>query len=101
MDLKKEDENKLLIFEITCLRKILGVSRLDKIRNTTITRKSLELKEYIIERLLTMRMKTESMPYIPLIGTVKGKRQRGRSVKRWLDGIKNDIQKAKPDSCRS
>ena len=42
--LKKEDENRLLVFEMTCLRKILGVSRLDKIRNTTI-RKSLDLKE--------------------------------------------------------
>ena len=29
--LKKDDENRLLVFEMTCLRKILGVTRLDKI----------------------------------------------------------------------
>ena len=40
---KREDENRLLVFEITCLRKILGLSRLGKIRNTTI-RRSLDLK---------------------------------------------------------
>ena len=34
--LRKEDENRLLVFKMTCLRKILGISRLDKIRNTTI-----------------------------------------------------------------
>ena len=70
--LKKEDENRLLVFEMTCLRKILGVSRLDKIRNTTI-RKSLDLKEDIIERISQkrlryyghiMRINTQRMPYI-------------------------------------
>ena len=48
--LRKEDENRLLVFEMTCLRKILGVSRLDKIRNTTI-RKSVDLKDDIIGRI--------------------------------------------------
>ena len=99
--LGKEDENRLLVFEMTCLGKILGVSRLDKIRNTTI-KKSTDLKDDIIGRIAQkrlryyghiMRMKTEIMPYIALNGMVKGVRQRGRPVKRWLDGIRNDVNK--------
>ena len=98
--LKKEDENRLLVFEMTCLRKILGVSRLDQIRNTTI-RKSLDLKENLNERISQkrlrfydhiMRMNTQRMPYIPLNGMVQGNR-RGRPVKRWLDGIRDDVKK--------
>ena len=54
--LRKEDENRLLVFEMTCLRKILGVSRLDKIRNTTI-RKSADLKDDIIGRIAQKRLR--------------------------------------------
>ena len=36
LDPEKEDENRLLVFEIMCLRKIMRVSCLDKIRNTKI-----------------------------------------------------------------
>ena len=107
--LRKEDENRLLVFEMTCLRKILGVSRLDKIRNTTI-RKSLDLKEDIIIQISQkrlryyghiMRMKTKRMPYITLNGMVQRDRQRGRPVKRWLDSIRNDVKKTEPDNYRS
>ena len=82
-------------------RNILGVSRLDKIRNTTI-RKSLDLKKKFIERISQkrfryyghiMRMNTQRMPYIILNGMVQGNRQRGRQVKRWLDGIRNAVEK--------
>ena len=34
--LKKTDEQRLRVFEMACLRKILGVSRMDRLRNTTI-----------------------------------------------------------------
>ena len=44
--LRKEDENRLLVFEMICLRKILGVTRLDKIRNTII-RETLGLEDTI------------------------------------------------------
>ena len=101
MVLKKEDENRLLVFEMTCLRKILGVNRLDKIRNTTV-RKSLDLKENLIERISQkrlcyyghiMRMNTQRMTYITLNGMVQRNRQRERPVKRWLDAIRDDVKK--------
>ena len=39
-----------------------------------------------------MRMNPQRLPYITLNGIVHGERQRERHVKRWLDGIKNDIK---------
>ena len=48
--LKKEDENRLLTFEIICLRKISGVTRLDRIRNKTI-QKTLGLDETILDKI--------------------------------------------------
>ena len=38
-------------------------------------------------------MKTDRMRNITLYGMVKGERQQERSVKRWMDGIKNEIKK--------
>ena len=34
--LKKADEQRLRVFEMACLRKILGVTRKDRLRNTKI-----------------------------------------------------------------
>jgi hypothetical protein len=99
--MKKEDENRLLVFEMTCLRKILGVTKLDKIRNTII-RTSLGLKLNVIERITIkrlryfghiQRMPQHRYPSIALNGYVAGKRPRGRPVKRWLDDIRSDCQK--------
>ena len=101
--LRKEDENRLPVFKMTCLkRKFLDVSRLVRIKNTTI-RKSLALNEDIIELISQkrlrynghiLRMKTEGKSYIILNGMVKGERQRRQPVKRWVDhGIKPDVKK--------
>ena len=54
--LKKDDENRLLVFEMMCLRKILGVSRMDKLRNTFI-RQSLGTEYTIIDQIVQKRMK--------------------------------------------
>ena len=39
-----------------------------------------------------MRMDPPRLPFIALNGIVHGERLRGRPVKRWLVGIKNDIK---------
>ena len=46
--LKKTDESKLHTFEMNCLQKILGVTRLDRIRNADI-RERLGMKETVNE----------------------------------------------------
>ena len=96
--LKKEDENRLITFEMICLRKILGVTRLDKIRNTTI-RKTLGLDETILDKIAKKRlrffghvnrMRPSRYPKILLTSNIHGDRPRGRPAKKWLDCVKAD-----------
>ena len=56
MEFEKEDENRLLVFEMMCLRKILGVSLLAKIRNSHI-RQTLNLAHTIIDQINQKRMR--------------------------------------------
>ena len=95
--LKKEDENRLLVFEMMCLRKILGVSLLDKIRNNRI-RQSLDLNHTIIDRVNHRRMKlfghiqrmnSTRYPKILMEANIAEKRPKGRPAKRWTDCIKD------------
>ena len=54
--LKETDENKLNTFKMNCLRKILGVTRLDRIRNVDI-RERLGVKETVNDRIDVKRMR--------------------------------------------
>ena len=54
--LKKEDENRLLAFEMACLRKILGITRMDKVRNTTV-RKQLNIQRTVINQICQKRLR--------------------------------------------
>ena len=96
--LKKEDENRLLTFEMICLRKILGVTRLDRIRNTTI-RKTLGLDETILDKIAIQRlrffghvnrMRPSRYPKILLTSDIHGDRPRGRPAKTWIYCVKAD-----------
>ena len=99
--LKKDDENRLLVFEMMCLRKILGVSRMDKLRNTFI-RKSLGIEHTIIDQIAQKRMKFfghiqrmshDRYPKTALESRITGTRPRGRPPKRWIDGIQADCNR--------
>ena len=99
--LKRADENRLLVAEMSCLRKILGVSRLQRIRNEDI-RKRLGMKETIIDKIRTRRlrwyghvnrMKSNRLPYKALYTYKEGKRGRGRPRKKWTDNIKEDLER--------
>ena len=56
MDIKEGRENRLLVFEMTCRRKIRGISKLDKVRNITI-RKSLDMSQNIFDRIQLKRLR--------------------------------------------
>ncbi len=93
-----EDENRLLVFEMTCLRMILGVTRLDRIKNTTI-RQTLGMNNTIIDlitrkrlRYHVRRMSPKRNPNIVLGAHIHGTRPRGRPLKRWEDGVKEDCK---------
>ena len=98
--IKKTDENRLLVAEMSCLRQILGVSRLQKLRNKSI-REKVGLQINIIERIRekrlawfghVCRMKSNKWPYKALHTKVEGKRSRGRPRKRWTDNINEDLE---------
>ena len=98
--LRKEDERRLLVAEMSWLRGIIGRSRRDRIRNETI-RKKLGAEETVVDKIkkrrLTWfghvsRMDDKRLPAAALHGQVEGTRSRGRQKKTWLDNIKEDLE---------
>ena len=96
--LKEVDKNRLRVFEMSILRRILGISMWDRWRNNDI-RARLHLEQDVISmiqrrRLLYFghanRMKEDRIPYIALHGRVHGTRPVGRPRRRWIDGIRDD-----------
>ncbi|XP_072025369.1 uncharacterized protein [Amphiura filiformis] len=82
----------------------MGVSRLDRIRNTTI-RKTLEFT--ILDRISTkrlryfghiQRMPPSRFPKLAFEAHIHGKRPRGRPLKRWSDCLKADCSKVNINS---
>ena len=110
--LKKVDANRLQTFEMMCLRKILGVTRMDKIKNTSI-RQTLGIKNTITELVANKRlryfghvkrMSSTRNPNLVLGSHVHGHRPRGRPAKRWEDCVRSDCQerglRKLTDACR-
>jgi len=98
--LKEKDKQRLRVFEMMCLRRILGVTRRDRIRNTCI-RETLDIQRDIVARITerrlkwyghVMRMEECRLPYIALHGYVHGSRNTGRPRRRWIDGIRVDCK---------
>ena len=78
----------------------MGVSRLDKIRNTKI-RQSLGLKYNVIDKVTQKRMRffghikrmsQERYRKLLLEARLEGRRPKDRPAKRWMDCIRQDIQ---------
>ena len=104
--LKKKDEQRLLVFEMACLRKIQGVTRLDKVRNTAIS-ESLNFHISLVNRVRAkqlsyfghvQRMPSFRYPNITLEGIIPDIRPRGRPPMRWLDNIKTNCDFVGQDS---
>ena len=98
--LKKVDANRLQTFEMMYLRKIQGVIRLDKIRNTSI-RQTLGIKNTITELVANKRlrnfgdvkrMSSTRNPNLVLGSHIHGNIPRGRPSKRWEDCVRSDCQ---------
>ena len=97
--LRREDERRLLVAEMSWLRRILGRGRRDRIRNE-VTREELGQKETVVDKIrkrrLTWfghvtRMEDKRLPAAALHGHVEGKRSQGRQSKTWMDNIKEDL----------
>ena len=95
--LKKEDENRLLVFELMCLRKVPGVSVLNQIQNNRISQ-SLDLNyttiDWVNHKMMRLfrhmqRMNSNRYPDILMEANITEKRLHGRPAKRWTDYIKD------------
>jgi hypothetical protein len=99
--LKKSDTHRLLVFEMSCLRKIAGVSLREHQRNTEIRERlgmQLDITERVRRKRLqyfghVSRMPSCRYPLIALHGGVTGSRGRGRPRKRWIDAVREDAIK--------
>ena len=90
--LKKEEERKLLAFEMKCLRRICGIRWEDRVRNEEVkTRTGQNIT--ILDRVQDMqrrwfghvvRMNEGRWPKAALHGRVRGTRPRGRPRDTWL-----------------
>ena len=96
----KKDQRRLLTAEMSCLRRIMGVSRLQKIKNDEI-RQRLGMEETIVDKVMhkhlqwyghVVRMKQNRWPQIVMNMKPTGKRSRGRQRIRWLDNINTDLK---------
>ena len=95
--LKKKDEQRLLTFEMSCLRRITGVSQRDRIKNVT-TRAQTNCEISIVQKIQHKQlllyfghvstMSNTRLPQIALECNIEGLRPRGRLPKRWLDNIR-------------
>ena len=96
--LKSEDIDKLEVFEMRCLRAILGISTIQRLRNTAI-RKTLNITNTISEVITQRRLKwfghvvrrpDENYVSKAFRQDLQGRRSRGRPRKRWSDQIRSD-----------
>jgi len=100
--LKEETKQRLLVFEMACLRRITGISRRERIRNTVIRGKA-GVKENILQKIARSRMRylghvirmpNSRFPNMAFYGQVHGQRSRGRPRMRWIDNVKKDCERA-------
>ncbi len=98
--LKESIKKKLRVFEMNCLRKIKGVTRRNRVRNTEI-RRELKVETDVVQRIQrrrlryfghVTRMTGERLPAIAFSGNVHGSRRRGHPNKRWEDSLRADLE---------
>ena len=95
--LRKKDEQHLLTFEMSYLRRITGFSRRDRIKNIN-TRAQTNCEISIVQKIQhkqllyfghVSRMSNTSLSKIALECNIEGLRPRGRPPKRWLCNVRS------------
>lgn len=97
--LTKSCERKLLVTEMSWLRRMIGVSRKERIRNEIIRQRTGQAENIILKikrRRLTWfghveRMNEKRLPNKAFYTYSLGPRTRGRQRKRWIDNIQEDV----------
>ena len=95
---REKEENDLLVFEMKCLRTILGATRRERLRNDDI-RLRLGLTKTIRDIVVAQRLRwfghvvrsdNETGINVAYKQDFTGARRRGRPPKRWCDNIRED-----------
>jgi len=94
--MKVAEKKKVNVFEMKCLRSMLGVTRMDRIRNEEVRRRVgvvKELSRKSDERLLMWfghmeRMSDERLTKKVMRAKADGRAMRGRPRFGWMDGVK-------------
>jgi len=97
-NMKATSKRRIRVFKMACLRKIEGVKRRDRLRNSEIQTRlnwNYDIEHRIQQRRLkyfghVVRISQNRFPSIVMHGRVHGNRSRGRPKKRWIDVIKDD-----------
>ena len=100
MVLTSIESQRLEVFQMKCLRGILGITKFDHRRNEDILA---ETKQCLVSELVTRcrlrwlghiaRMDDKRLPPQLLFGKIEGKGRAGRPVGRWKDMIELDLKK--------
>jgi len=99
---KETAKQRLLVFEMGCLRRLAGVSRREHLQNNA-NKDRLGGRKNVLQQIAGRRMKyfghVERMPYyrfpyMLIRGRVHGQRSRGRPWKRWMDNVREDCERA-------
>ena len=94
--MRSAERRKVTVLEIKCLRSLVGVSRMDRVRNEEVRRRAgieRELASRTDQRVLrwfghVKRMDDYRMARRVLMAEVSGGRVRGRPRFGWIDGVK-------------
>ena len=94
--MRSADKRKVNVLEMKCLRSLLGVSRMDRVRNEEVRRRGgieRELASRAYQRVLRWfghveRMDEYRMEKMVLMAEVSGGRVRGKPKLGWMDGVK-------------
>ncbi|XP_076038213.1 uncharacterized protein LOC143023538 isoform X2 [Oratosquilla oratoria] len=102
-NMTEEERRSLNVLEMKCLRSMIGVTRLDRVRNEEVRRRTgveRELGDRVDERVLGWfghmeRMSEERLVKEVWNAEVEGVNMRGHPRMRWMDGVKGALQKKK------
>ena len=94
-NMKEPDRKRLDVFEMRCLRSMAGVTRLDRLRNEEVRRRTgveRKLSERVDQKVLgwyghMVRMSDERLTYKVWKAETNGVRLRGRPQRAWMDGV--------------
>src|ERR1700744_911704 len=100
--LSVKESERLEVFQMKCLRQILGITKFQHQRNEDIRARTEQCK---VGELVTRswvghvtRMKEGRLPPRLLFGRIEGVSRKGRPVLRWRDMIQSDLKKRKVKS---